>query len=115
MEFVKRMTCFVEEEKFKHVCLFLYVFSLVQQELLVLRAAATTQRGPIKLPAEKDGVPTGNKPKSERWKAGKKKMVQARINTGLKRGQKGDGEDKTKGQGKENLPAKQPQGVSITS
>ena len=76
--------------------------------------AAGTHLGPTKLPAEKDGGPSGNKPKSERWRAGKKKTIQARINTGLKRGQKTEDaeEAKTKtGQGKENVPKKQPQMV----
>ncbi|XP_072030129.1 protein TALPID3-like [Amphiura filiformis] len=80
----------------------------IQQELLVLKAAGT-HHGPTRLPAERDAGPLVNKPKS---KAGKKKTVQARINTGLKKGQKADVEDRTKtksGQGKENVPTKQRQ------
>ena len=41
--------------------------------------------------------------------------VQDRISMDLKRGEMYDGKDKTKGQGKKNVSAKQHQGASITS
>ena len=87
---------------------FVSIFILSQQELLLLKVVGSHSKpGPKKLPAEKDNG-SGNT-KTDRWKAGKKKNVQAKINTGLRRGGiKSSDRDDEKGQGKENLPEKQP-------